>query len=125
MNRSLCVVALSALISLPFTSNVFANDQMIKTCEMSKRTLGKNPHCQNLASEGNSVDCSAPDALTKINAIQAKCRTQAESGAGDLNAKLADMKKGGATDSKAQELKKKIEAKRAEKAAPNHKEQGH
>jgi len=112
------LVVINCLVIL-LAVNAFADAKQTKTCEFSKRMLTKNPSCsQDLKDEAAKVDCTTGStALDQMNQLQAKCVPQAQAKAGETSAKLSELKKADSNDAKLAEIKKRIEEKKAAKAA--------
>lgn len=111
----------SIAFSVILFSSTFAtaDSPFAKVCGMSQRTLSKNPLCSaELKAEAAKVDCLTDEkGHEKMNAIQAKCGAGADAAGNATSQKLADLKAAEATDPKMVELKKKLEAAKAAKAA--------
>ena len=112
-------VAFSLVVVLIASPFAFADSRYAKVCGMSQRTLAKNPACSaEIKAEAALVDCTADEkGHEKMNALQAKCQAGANAAGAVTSQKLADLKAAGANDPKAIELKNKLEAAKAAKAA--------
>ena len=113
------LLAISLTLLLVSSTCAIADARFAKVCGMSQRTLAKNPACSaEVKAEAALVDCAADEkGHEKMNALQAKCQSGASAAAAVTSQKLADMKAAGANDPKVAELKGKLEAAKAAKAA--------
>lgn len=88
-----------------------------EACEKFKHSFGKNPACKSLEPQVAAIKCTDPKASETIDKIHVECKEKAKSWAANANAKLDELKKADPNDPRIQELKKKIEERKAAKAA--------
>ena len=110
MKKVLAIIIFSLIQLFP----AFAENKFSKVCEMSKRTMQKNPACSaELKESAMKVDCNVDGGHTQMNDLQKKCSSSST----NQGEKLAELKAKDPSDPKIQELKQKLEAAKAAKSA--------